>query len=225
MNDDHIYRSPDESNVFVERLLDKLEVEFNPEIIPVVVDSSARKNNCFINVDEKVKRDGGKVHYGWVVFQTDILCEAERHAVWENPKGDLIDITPRDVHFDRIMFVSDNEFVYTGQLVDNVRLNTTKNPVVDDFIAISEIIEDLYGHGNRIDEKRITFPEHIGKVILTYETLKQCYLTFIREGGKPSMMCFCDSGKVYHSCHGKPILKVLRKDAIEIKKMLGERPR
>ena len=141
--------SPKESDKDVERLLDKMDVEFEPEIVPVHFEPYAKLHNCYVNVEEKVKIDGGLIHYGWTIYKSDILCEAERHAVWEAPNGDLIDITHSPIDFKEIMFVSDNRYVHPDQLVDNIRINITNNSLVDDFIVICENLEKLYTYGDR----------------------------------------------------------------------------
>jgi hypothetical protein len=194
--------SPSEVDVFVNKVLDKNGSDFEPEIIPVIIESFSKTLNCFIDVEEKVKRDGGKVHYGWAIFKSDILCEAERHAVWENEDEELIDITPREFNFEQIMFVSDNDFIYQGQLVDNIRVNLTQNPIVDDFIFVCENLEILYTFGKRIDDDRMIIPPSIVPLIEKYESIKSTLLFFINSGGKPSSKCFCGGQKNYKNCHG-----------------------
>ena len=197
--------SPIEIDRFVQKLLDKINYEFDPEIIPVVIEPYAKIRNCFQNVDEKIKRDGGNVHYGWAIFKSDILCEAERHAVWENADGDLVDITPRELEFKQIMFVSENDFVYKGQLVDNIRINITDNPIVEDFITVCESLEQLYTYGQRINDEQLNIPAPAAKLILEYENLKAAYLVYINLGGRPKSKCICGGQKNYKNCQENEI--------------------
>lgn len=195
--------SPSEENENVTKLLNKLNTDFEPEIIPVLIDENATMGNCFINVEKKVKKDGGKVHFGWAIFQSTNLCEAERHAVWENEDEELIDITPREILFSKIMFVSDNDFKYEGQLVDNVRVNITKNKLVDDFIKLCEIIEKLYSKGERIDEENMSFEKKpaILDIINKLEQNKIMLNSYILNEGKYDKPCFYASQKNYKNCH------------------------
>ena len=212
--------SPTKTDKFVEKLLTKIGSEYEPEQVPVIVEPYAKFNNCYLNVDEKVKRDGGKVHYGWAIYQSDILCEAERHAVWENEDGDLIDITPREIDFKQIMFVSNDDFVYTGHLVDNIRINLTDNPIVDDFIIVCENLEKLYTLGQRIDEEKLSIPVPVAKLIYQFEKLKTTYLTFIYSGGRPNSKCLCGGQKSYKNCHGQTLKQNINADMAELKNNL-----
>ena len=215
--------TPQEENKHVKKLLNLLKVEFDTEIIPVQVESYAKPLNCFPNVDEKVKRDGGKAHYGWAIHQTDLLCEAERHAVWESPNEDLIDITPREFVTENTMFVSDNNFIYTGQLVDNVRVNITSNPVVDDFIKVCETLEKFYALGERVDDESMSIPEPIAPYIENLENLKNGYLFFMNSGGTPRKSCFCGSPKAYKNCHGSELKSIIAVDFSRLKKLIARK--
>lgn len=204
--------SPTEVTKYVEKLVNLLNAEFEPELITVRTEPYAKINNCYMNVDEKVRRDGGKVHYGWAIFQTDIVCEAIRHAVWETEDEELIDITPRDIDCETIMFVSDNNFIYTGQLIDNVRVNSTNNPVVDDFIKVMETLEKFYTLGTRIDDEQMIVPEPAQTLIREYENLKLWFQAFLSSGGTPKSVCICGGPKQYNNCHGKTLKLSLEDD-------------
>jgi hypothetical protein len=55
------------------------------------------------------KLRGGSIQFGWVLWedkQADFV-EAQFHSVWKNPKGELIDITPRQDNEKRILFITD----------------------------------------------------------------------------------------------------------------------
>src|SRR5262249_48861850 len=61
-------------------------------------ESHAENCYCFGNVWNKVASHGGRSVYGWT-FQFKIRPEGEylvatHHAVWCNPQGQLVDITP-----------------------------------------------------------------------------------------------------------------------------------
>ncbi len=212
--------SPIETNEFIDKILAKIGSEYEPEQVPVKIEPYAKIHNCYIDVEQKVKLEGGSIHFGWAIFQTDILCEAEHHAVYELENGDLIDISPREFPFESIMFVPDNKAKYTGQSIDNVRINITENVVVDDFILICECVEKLYSYGNRINDEQLNLPEFIFQLIKQYEDLKISYLTFIRNGGRYNTTCFCGSPKNYNNCHGKSLRDGIKKEMLSIKKQI-----
>jgi len=65
--------------------------------------------NCHINNMVQCKLRGGSIQFGWVLWEdkrTDSV-EAEFHSVWKNPKGELIDITPRQDNEKKILFITD----------------------------------------------------------------------------------------------------------------------
>jgi len=101
-------RSAQVPDVFLEKLLSKIGSEFDPESVPVHAEDYATLLNCFPNVDKKVRRDGGKPHYGWLIHKSKLLYEAERHAVWENEDGELVDGTPYEPGMNEIQFASDD---------------------------------------------------------------------------------------------------------------------
>lgn len=107
--------------------------------VKVCPEDVAEANDCFVNVENKMKKDGGKVQYGWAIwYLPGILMEAEFHAVWLSPDGEYIDISPRQIQFDEIMFLPDPNRAYTGKQVDNVRIPLNKNPKVKEYIRLFE---------------------------------------------------------------------------------------
>lgn len=186
--------------------------EYEPEIVPVQPEYYAKIDSCFYNVQEKVKREGGIIHYGWAIFKSPNMYEAERHAVWESPDGSLIDITPRVIDFSTVMFVSDNNFVFNGQLTDNIRINATKNLVVDDFILVNEACTRFYMLGKREEQFKISIPAYVAPYIREYEKLKSNYQVYLNANGNMSSICFCHGRKNYKNCHGQIIRQKIQED-------------
>ncbi len=198
--------SPKAVNPQVNRLLDLMNAEFEPEIVNVKVEPTAKLASCFFNVKEKIERDGGKIHYGWVIWQHSYLIEAEHHAVWEDMNENLLDITPQKEHFDTIMFVPDNSNVFNGQMAQpNIRLNTTNNRLIDDFIIYASTIDKLYGMATRIDSQNLSLPEQIVNAIQSLEICKQNVFQFYTTGNKYNSSCFCGSSQPYDVCHGSGV--------------------
>jgi hypothetical protein len=61
----------------------------------------AMPSRCFENAAEKVRRDGGKVAYGWTFHLRHVedmpgqsYVFITHHAVWHAPKGILVNVTP-----------------------------------------------------------------------------------------------------------------------------------
>ena len=51
--------------------------------------------NCYANVDGEIRKGGGEMILGWLIFEDKgLLAYAEHHAVWRREDGVLVDITP-----------------------------------------------------------------------------------------------------------------------------------
>jgi hypothetical protein len=120
----------------------------HPSNAPSYVDvrpwAHARESQCFENVRERVNLEGGRIQYGWALWQpSGAFLAGEHHAVYEPQSGPpWIDITPHKSGAIRILFLQDEEAVYRNKLVDNKRL-----PLVDD----GRVIEFLRLNGECID--------------------------------------------------------------------------
>jgi hypothetical protein len=193
-------------DALLEKLLARIGSEYELEEVPVHAEPYATLLNCFMNVEEKVRRDGGKVHYGWLIHETKLLYEAERHAVWEDDKEELVDVTPHESGEEQIRFVSDNKWVYVGKSVDNIRVNRTRNVLVDDVILLAEAVAQAQAYGNQSDGS-LSIPDPAVQVAALYEGFKQDLLSFIKRGGKEHFPCFCGRGKSYRNCHGSQLRK------------------
>lgn len=204
----------------VELLLDTMQVDYDPELVPVRPEEYSQHDACYDNVAEKVKRDGGKLHYGWVVWQSKHIIEAEHYAVWENPAGDLVDVSPNKLGAETIMFIPDNQPINNNLMaIPNVRVNTTNSRLIDDFILLSETVDKLYGLSIYTDEDKLWLPE---SVLSTVDTLNQYRLgaeQLYMSGGKAEGPCYCGSKKTYKACHGRGI-KLLTEDIVKRAQMV-----
>lgn len=54
----------------------------------------AEDRQCYTNVRMATEQYGGKGVVGWEVVEYPDMVEFRHHAVWENPKGELCEITP-----------------------------------------------------------------------------------------------------------------------------------
>ena len=188
---------------FLSELLFRLNAGKEIVSVPVVIESYANADNCFPNVLEKVRRDGGNILYGWKINKGRHVYEAIRHAVWLSSDGKIKDITPQVPIAREILFVEDNDFIYEGKFIDNIRVNVTDNPVVDDLILLNESITKLWQLGKRGAGMEVLIDGRIAELIVFFERLKVPYLAFIEQGRTLNSPCFCTSNKPYVDCHGK----------------------
>ncbi len=110
-----------------------------PVYLSVEKESDSVVNDCYINVESKVKRDGGSIQYGWQVWITEpYLIEAEFHAVWVDTNGTMHDITQKELPTNKILFVPDNIKAYEDVQVDNIRKSLVNDKLVTSLIQLSE---------------------------------------------------------------------------------------
>jgi hypothetical protein len=79
-----------------------------PGYVPVQTDPTGMFGFCNVGVLEKTKADGGTIRFGWCIWEFAGVClTAEFHAVWVDPTGKLVDITPKPDGETRIVFAGD----------------------------------------------------------------------------------------------------------------------
>ena len=141
----------------LKKLIQIIDPSLKPVYIPVEPETFAKENECFPAVQEKIKRCGGSQMLGWQIWQSDFLIEAESHAIWKSLDEKMVDVTPKYIPLNenlrlpisQIVFLQDSKKEYDGKQVDNIRLNTTNNPVVDDFIKLAQSEFKILNKGER----------------------------------------------------------------------------
>ncbi len=218
MNPFEQYTSPGKPDEHVARLLEKLGL---PESLPVRVDLRVENYawflNCYGNVREKVRRDGGEIVYGWAILNYRITYEAEHHAVWKSPEGELIDITPReDYALSYMMFVEDVDQPTGTKIVDNVRINVTANRLVDLYMEICSQITQLSNLGKLINGE-LMIDRNAGIAYQTAHEMKRELARFIWNGGTYKAPCCCGQDKRFKNCHGQ----MIREDLAYFSRIFG----
>jgi uncharacterized protein YchJ len=194
----------------VKQLVMKVDPTHEPLYVHIKPEQGAEALDCFRVVEQKVKTAGGRIVYGWQVWKTPHLIEAECHAVWENPKGDLIDITPKQLPVTRILFLEDENVQYQGKQIDNIRLNISGNDLVDDLITVSEENFAFLNRGERADVHELSL-NHEQKRHLDYIQMMQYMISaMLGQKATRNSPCFCGNMKKYSECHGENLLQKLR---------------
>lgn len=132
----------------VKRLRNRIAPNEQLKYVKVLIESDAEINECFSNLERKIKRDGGGIQYGWAIwYLPSILMEAEFHAVWISPQGDLIDVSPHQIRCKEILFLPDSATVYSGRQIDNIRIPLNKDPRVKEYIGLYEKLFKILNEG------------------------------------------------------------------------------
>lgn len=195
----------------VKRLLDLIGIDEQPIFLRVTPEPYSGVCECFPAVAEKIARDGGSDQLGWQIWRTEILAEAEFHAVWKSADGSLKDITPKQVPTDRVLFLPDPKAQYEGRQVDNIRLNITNNRLVDEFIEVSKAIFRFQNEGVRALQHEIQLSPREAELFESLQSYKEGICLMATNGMTRNWSCFCGSGKKYKHCHGYKILDALKK--------------
>lgn len=193
-------------------LLKKVNATHEPIYLEVTPEPNAKLNDCFPAVQKKIEQDGGKLILGWQIWKSDYIIEAECHAVWEAPDGELRDITPKYESIQEIMFVEDDNIKYEGRQIDNIRLNITHNKLVDDLILVAEHIFIFENIGERANSYDLTemLTNKQKEAWLYLKALKDLINLSIQDGRNKENRCYCNSGKLYKNCHGKDLKEILK---------------
>lgn len=201
---------PDKTNESIKKLVSKLGIEIEPMILDIIPGAGAEYGSCFVNVLNKVREENGEIIYGWQFCEYPYMIEAEFHAVWKSPNGQLIDITPSLSNENQILFVIDKSRVFQGESTDNFRFNTTTNELVDDIIRVEEARFRFMNAGQRknmLGELPLNDNEaSVWQAINLYsEVLEQMYFASCTIHSN----CFCNSEISYSNCHRRILSQLL----------------
>lgn len=186
----------------IKRLVERVVPGATAIYLPVMPEPDAVVNECFPNVEAKIKRAGGHMLCGWQVWEwPHVLVEAEFHAVWSAPDGALVDITPKAQQESKILFVPDSKLRYQGMAKDNVRLALRDDLVIRHFIRVSEMIVDVMNRGDRASQYGyVSVPAH---EIEPLQKARDFLGASLASGLRDHDACLCRSGNKYKRCHGR----------------------
>jgi hypothetical protein len=200
-----MFKPPVKINRRIRFLLEKMDIDATPIFVYVKPEKWALVNDCFPNVSRMVNENGGNMILGWALYESDILVEAMYHAIYKTMNNELVDITPNIYSFSRILFIEDKNSSYTGATRDNVRVNPSGNPLVDDFIHIYETEHKIKNYKERAYTTEIKLSKIEFDIIQYIESIKVPLELFILRGNTSDSICFCGSNKKYYECHMKKI--------------------
>lgn len=182
--------------------------ELEPDSAPCFVVSDPiegpAERNCFHLVEQRVAAQGGRAVHGWQIWDwPSRLLEAEFHAVWENPAGLLVDITPKSrITTDRIVFLRSQD-CFAGTRVPSRCKALLEHPRIREYISAQRVYHEFLaglaqGYAVQFTVDAATKARHD---ILQTDTFEKCE----RVLGLPSLgrkqPCWCGSKKKLKNCH------------------------
>ena len=171
----------------------------NPDFPSVIVDikpaEGATINGWKANVDAKVKKDGGEALEGWAIwYQDGVLVEGEACVIWKSPKGELLDITPREDDYPQIMFVAEAGIWKDGGPVANKR----------QALADNSISRAVFKGGEWRDRLRKKYGSDEAIPADEREKMDSACQRIMTRDVRNWERCPCGSNKQYAKCCGKP---------------------
>lgn len=218
--------TPDPQSQTVALIARKLGLASAAVAVPCAPVAGAREAYCFYNVRDITTEKGGELVNGWLVWQhDDLFVEAEHHAVWRKPTGELVCVTPQTPPEKTITFIPDSATTYdfdTGMITNNIRIalaNDSRLRILERLFKVFEEQTELKNSGRRLVGD-VVMVELTGGNIQRFDELeieKSDLFAEIemQEVGRHGLSrsnsipklgrnapCPCGSGKKYKKCHG-----------------------
>lgn len=148
-----------------------------PVFLNVRPDALADMGRCYINAAHVAERLGGKVVFGWLVWEmAGIYVTAEHHAVVEID-GTMIDVTPPFAGEQTVVFVQDAITEYRSQIIPNRYASLVTNELIARYVEMAARNSALFaagkgfGHEYNANDREMT-------------RLLDLYISRLRNGGE-----------------------------------------
>lgn len=180
--------------------------------VPYEAVEGARAQYCFQNVRDVVAENGGQIVNGWLVWQHEnLFVEAEHHAVWRKPTGEVVCITPQTPPEESITFIPDSSATYdfdTGLVTHNIRVALVNDSRLQQFFNACDQQTDLLNSKRRMTERGplVELSRSDAIQLSQLDVARSELLTGVinshRSKAGRNDPCPCGSGKKYKKCHG-----------------------
>ncbi len=203
-------RTPDTISAPVQELCRQINPHAAPIFLTIKADPGCVPNDCFDCVRRKIAREGGRIQFGWCIWEWPrVFIEAEHHAVYEPPTGPpWLDISPAaQPPATRRLFLSDDAATYAIENEDtrrdNVRRALTDDPLVQEFFRLAEernaILNAIPGVG------KVTLQgEAATRFQRNHQRAAEIEFQLALKNSPQGAPCPCGSGLKFKRCHGQP---------------------
>lgn len=185
----------------------RLHAGGEPVYVPVTPVPGATLKDCFHSVHRHVRCHGGTALFGWQITEWPCaFLEAEFHAVWQDPHGNLRDITPRQFPLSRSLFLTDSTRRYEGRQIENVIEPLIDSPAVLAYVKACAAHHEFMNREARgnlhgvITLHGADAAEYRGIEARLYAALSQ-----LPQPGRNDP-CPCGCGRKAKSCHTVPYI-------------------
>lgn len=205
-------RTPSADDRHIQDFCRRVAPEARPRLLEIIPDPQSLPQECFPNVARKVELEGGRIVFGWAVWEwPGVYIEAEHHAVYESPQGAWIDNTPSpSSDITHRLFVRDDSAIYNfdneGIRRDNQRQALARDPLIQAFFDSAKeyntAMDRLPGFGEIQVSGAVA--RHIQALQMENARLTmQLAMKYTPRNAR----CFCGSGRKFKQCHGNPGLR------------------
>ncbi|MBJ8452933.1 hypothetical protein I6M90_13900 [Acinetobacter bereziniae] len=190
----------------VKALLKHMKKSGNPIYVKSKPNQNTIQNECFPMVDEYISLNGGERVLGWTLWELPgLFIEAEFHAVWKSPEGELIDLNPRPLKTENILFLQDDSIEYNNYQINNFRLPLTNNPIVINFLNLHDKMFEFMNRGERKGQygeiKLNTSEQAEYNLIMSHMMMVSNDMVSTYKPLGLYDPCICGSGKKAKWCH------------------------
>lgn len=199
-------RAPKEINAAVRAFSEELAGHRRAVAITLNPLPDAEALDCFSVVERVTADQAGERVLGWRIWENPgFWLEAEFHAVWRRPDGSLVDLTPVEAHFERMVFVEDAAASYDGRQVNNRFWPLSGHPAIGRHVAAQAQHFEFMNRGARADQHGpIKIPAAELPELESIENRAQEALLRLAEArtwtSGRNDRCPCNSGRKYKKC-------------------------
>jgi hypothetical protein len=155
-----------------------------PVWVPVRTAPGMVPGETFASLKGHVARHEGGIRFGWVIWENPgWFLEAEFHAVWVSPGGELLDLTPRPAGTTRLLFLPDSHRTFQGESIPNQFRALSPSPDVQAVVQSAEFHARLRADAETQARRARVAPGSAGR----------------------NDPCPCGSGLKYKKCCGRNI--------------------
>lgn len=176
--------------------------------MPIRPSAGSQPLDCFSNARQLAEAQGGRVQFGWSIWEwPHVYVEAEHHAVYAPPDdAPWIDVTPAvDGDSTRVILPDDaatHDFENESVRRENHRMPLVTDPLVGQLFTLArrqnQIMNSIPGVG------MVSVPARVAMELEQIAEAKARVAYQIRMKYTPrNQRCFCGNGGNFKHCHGR----------------------
>ena len=149
-----IINTPETINDTVIDFCKTIVMDSVPEYVLVHPESWCKENECYANVEQKIKNSGGMRQLGWrIQISKGIMIEAVHHAIWISETGEKIDITPQPYSAKNIVFLSDDSTKFDKYRIGEKYQALCKCSLINKYVYLCNLESVKYKNKTRLEQQ------------------------------------------------------------------------